>query len=181
MAREQRILVHLPDETWVFMAEASQKFQIPIWYRAQSGAGGHYRLRSAVLANGTTWVGDADSEALGYLSNEVSSHFGDAAQWQFDVGLVDGPNILHSVELKGLPGRGPSGEEPTFFMSWTKDGETFSQERRISAGVRGNGRRRIVWRPHVRIPNYIGLRFRGFNHAMPGFARCDAELEPLNG
>lgn len=178
---EQRILVHLPNETWVFMAEASQKFQIPVWYRAQSGANDQYRLRNAVLASNKTWVGDADSSDLGYLSDDVSTHFGDTTQWQFDVGLVDGPNILHSVELKGLPGRGPSLEEPTYFMSWSKDGETFSQERRIDAGKTGNRRRRLVWRPHIRLPNYIGLRFRGFNHAMPGFARCDAELEPLNG
>lgn len=178
---EQRLLLHLPGETWIFMAEASQKFQIPIWYRAQSGAGESYRLRNATLAYGKTWVGDRDSAKLGYLSEDVSSHFGDAAQWQFDVGLVDGPNILHSVELKGLPGRGPVGEEPIFFMSWSKDGETFSQERRIDAGKAGNRRRRIIWRPHIRFPNYIGLRFRGFNNFMPGFARCDAEIEPLNG
>lgn len=178
---EQRLLVHLPDETWVFMAEASQKFQIPVWYRAQSGAGDPYRLRNAVLVGEQTWVGDLASTALGRLSDGVSSHFGDAAQWRFDVGLIDGPCILHSVELKGLPGRGPSGEEPIFWLSWTRDGETFTAERRLDGGRTGNRLRRIVWRPHARIANYAGLRFRGFNHAMPGFARCDAEMEPLNG
>ncbi len=130
---EQRILMHLPTETWVFMAEASQKFQIPVWYRAQSGANNPYRLRNAVIAGNQTWVGDLNSNALGYLSDDVSSHFGDAAQWIFDAGLLDGPGILHSLELKGLPGRGPVGEEPIYWLSWSKDGELFSAERRIDA------------------------------------------------
>ncbi len=178
---EQRLLVHLPGETWVYCAEASLKVQQPIWYKAQSGVNEPYRIRNAVLAYGKTFVGDLNSSNLGLLSDDVDTHFGELAQWQFDVGLIYGEGkggVLHSAELVGLPGRG-SDENPTIFMSWTKDAETFSMERPISMGKPGERRKRIVWRPHIRFPNYIGLRFRGMNRAMPGFARCECEIEAM--
>lgn len=175
---EQRLLVHLPGETWVYLAEASRAVQQAVWYRCQSGTGAAYRLRNAVVVDGKTWVGDADSTALGLLSDSVSTHFGDETQWQFDVGLIDGPGTLQSVELVGLPGRGPQSEEARIFLSLSRDGgQTFGVERAINAGSGGKRRKHVQWRPHARYSSYLGLRFRGVNQAMSGFARCDAELD----
>lgn len=175
---EQRLFVHLPDESWVYCAEASAKVEEKVWYRIQS-AGGPYRIRNAVQAYGKTFVGDASSSALGLLSDDTDLHFGDEPGWQFDAGLIynEGQGgIVHSVELIGLPGR--ASREATIFFSMTKDGQTFGNERQLSAGKPGERARRLQWRPHAMFSNYLGLRFRGTG-GMPGFARLEAEIEPL--
>lgn len=179
---ERRLIVHLPDKALVFLANASRQLQQSVWYIAQSGIGKPYRLRNAVAAYGKTWVGDTESAAIGELTDTVSTHFGEACQWQFDAGPIynDGKGfILKSVELVGLPGRVPVGEEPAMFLSMTKDGETFSVERSLPMGVRGERARRIQWRPFQNFPLWAGLRFRGVNKATPGFVALEIDVEPL--
>ncbi len=181
---ERRLLVHLPDKTLVFLANASRTLEAPVWYVAQSSPGGRYRLRNATQAFGKTYVGDSDSAAIGILSDDVSTHFGEPVEWQFDAGPIYNAGkgfILKSAELVGLPGRAPSGEEPTMFMSMTKDGETFSVERGTSMGKRGERARRGIWRPRTKFEVWAGLRFRGLNAAMPGFAALEVDVEGLNG
>jgi hypothetical protein len=180
---ERRLFVHLPDETWVFLANASQAVKEPVWYRCQSGNRGPYRIRNAVPCYGKLIAGDLSSGAVAEVTDTSSAHFGEKTEWQFDAGLIYNEGrgaILHSVELIGLPGRGPHGEQPTAFLSMTRDGETFSQERAIPIGNAGDRTKRMQWRPNSRFRNYLGLRFRGYNHAMPGFAKCEANLTPLN-
>lgn len=174
---EERLFVHLPDESWVFLSKATLKVQEAVWYRATSGEG-QYRIRNAVTAYGKIIVGDTESAALGTLSDDVSTHFGQEPGWAFDAGLIPGGGILHSAELIGLPGRGPHGEESTIFMSMTRDGETFSIERGISAGRAGERRKRLQWRPHSRFTVMLGLRFRGTGAMMPGFAKLEAVIAP---
>lgn len=176
---EQRLLVHLPAETWAYCAEASATVQEKVWYRLRSGDGS-YRIRNAVQAYGQTYVGDLNSSALGLLSDDTDLHFGAEPGWQFDAGLIyNGAKggILHSAELIGLPGR--ASREAAIFLSTTRDGQLFSQERQLSAGRPGERSRRLHWRPHTRFSNYLGLRFRGTG-GMPGFAKLEAEIEPLN-
>ena len=177
---EERLFIHLPGETWVYCGLAGQKAQVPVWYRACSGSS--YRIRNAVSAYGKIICGDSESAAIGELREDVSTHFGAAAEWMFDVGLVynEGKGgILFSVELVGLPGRAPHGEQITAFLSMTRDGQTWSVERAIPIGDAGERRKRMQWRPRSKFTNYLGLRFRGVNHAMPGFARCEADVRPL--
>ena len=177
---EERLFVHLPTETWVYCGRAGQKTQTQVWYRASSGDS--YRIRNAVAAYGKIICGDSESAAIGELREDVSAHFGSPAQWEFTVGLVynEGKGgIVHFVELAGLPGRVPHGEDITAFMSMTRDGETWSVERAIPLGNAGERRKRMRWPSHTKFTNYLGMRFRGVNHAMPGFARCEADIRPL--
>jgi len=174
---EQRLLVHLPSETWVFLAEASRAVGQPIWYRLKTDANG-YRCRNSVEAYGKRIVGDTQSGTFGYLTDEDRRHFGIAPDWAFDCGMLYNEAlgaIVHSVELVGLPGRGGDG---AVFMSMTRDGETFSIERsvRLTPAQRS---RRIQWRPHSRIGNYMGFRFRGTGTALPGIAACEVKAVPL--
>jgi hypothetical protein len=174
---EERLFVHLPTESWVFCAKATLKVEEAVWYRARSGAGA-YRIRNAIPAYGKIIVGDTESAAVGELSDDVSTHFGQEPGWSFDAGLIPGAGILHSAELVGLPGRGPHGEESTIFMSMTRDGETYSVERGIAAGWAGERRKRLQWRPHARYTTMLGLRFRGTGAMMPGFAKLEAVITP---
>lgn len=175
---EQRLFVHLPDETWCYCAEASATVQEKVWYRLRSGDG-PYRIRGAIQAYGQTYVGDLDSAAIGLLSDDTDLHFGDEPGWQFDAGLIYNAargGILHSAELVGLPGR--ASRDAAIFLSTTRDGQQFSQERQIGAGKPGERTKRLQWRPHTMFSNYLGLRFRGTG-GMPGFAKLEAEIEPL--
>lgn len=179
---EHRLFVHLAEESWIYLAKASQMVGEPVWYRARSGNGRPYRIRNAVEVYGRIMVGDTQTGALGWLTEDLTSHFGETTEWGFDVGLVYNEGrggLVHAVELVGLPGRVPPEESATIFMSMTRDGQRYSVERAISMGRAGERRKRLQWRPHTRFTNYLGLRFRGYNRAMPGFARCEADLRPL--
>lgn len=175
---EHRLMVHLPDQTWVYLVEGSKIAQIPIWYRIKTDGNG-YRCRNAVQVYGMSVVGDTQSGAVGYLTDLDTAHFGIDAGWSFDCGLLYNQGagaIVDSIELVGLPGRGGDG---AVFLSITRDGETYSGERSVI--VRGNDRRkRIAWRPHTRISNYLGLRFRGHGKSLPGIAACELKARPLS-
>jgi hypothetical protein len=174
---ERRLLVHLPDETWAYLLHASADVSAPVWYRLKTDDDG-YRCRNAVLANGKWWVGDTQSGAVGYLTDENRLHFGIDPGWSFDCGFLYNQSlgaIVDSVELVGLPGRGGDG---AVFLSMTEDGETFSAERSVISKS-ADRKKRIAWRPHRRIRNYLGLRFRGFGSALPGIASCEVKARPL--
>jgi len=179
---ERRLFVHLPTKTLVFLSNQTKDAGDVVWYHAQSGVNKPYRLRDSIEAYGRIIVGDTESAQLGELTEAVNTHFGESAQWRFDCGLVynEGKGgILHAVELVGLPGRAPAGVDGTAWLSLTRDGETFTSERAIPMGVAGQHTLRLHWRPRQNFRNYLGLRFRGFSAALPGFAACEARLSPL--
>jgi hypothetical protein len=174
---EIRLFVHLPDQSWVFLLNASTKAGEPIWYNLKTDQSG-YRCRNSVSAYGQKIVGDTQTGNLGYLTDETRLQYDVEPSWRFDCGLLYNQGvgaIVHSLELVGLPGRGADG---AVFMSMTRDGETWSQERSVKL-VAANRNRRIAWRPHSRIGNYLGLRFRGTGNSLPGIASCEAKLAPL--
>jgi len=179
---ERRLFVHLPDKSLVYLLNCSRATEESVWYVAQSGRGSPYRLRNAINCYGKTIVEDAAANGLGELSEEVSTHFGEEAEWQFDCGLIYNGGkggIIRKLELVGLPGRAPHGVNGTAFLSMTKDGETWSLERGMAMGRAGERNRRLQWRPKFNFRNYVGLRFRGYSAAMPGFAALEAEITPL--
>lgn len=179
---ERRLLVHLPDKTLVFLFNATRTLEEECWYAARSGTDKPYRLRNAIQAYGKTYVGDTESAAIGELTDAVSTHFGENAEWRFDVGLIynEGKGgIIHKLELIGLPGRAPFGVDGTAWLSMTRDGQTFSVERPVPMGQAGQFDLRLQWRPRTNFRNWIGLRFRGYSAAMPGFAGLEAEITPL--
>lgn len=178
---ERRLLIHLPDKTLVYLANASRISGQAVWYIAASGANAdqQYRLQNAVYVYGKWICGDTASNNLGVLSDSEPEHFGATTGWQFHTQLTynNGKGaILHDIELVGLPGRG--GAKPVAFLSFTEDGETYTQERACSTGVRGDRAKRVQWRPHKRFSNYMGCRFRGAGTI--GWALCQANFEPLN-
>jgi hypothetical protein len=179
---ERRLLVHLPDKTLVFQANATRDLEEPVWPSLKSGRDKPYRLRNAVLAYGKVFIGDTESALVGELTETVATHFGEKAEWQFDVGLIYNEAkgfILTSVELVGLPGRAPHGEDGRLFMSMTGDGENWSVERAIPAGKAGQRNIRLQWRPRTNFRLWAGLRFRGYSAGLPGIAACEVQATPL--
>lgn len=177
---QRRLVVHLDDKALILPFDTSNDARIGAWYIAQSGQFGTYRPRYAVDCYGKSIVGDRSSSKLGFLSDAIGTHWGDDAQWRFDVGMVYNEGrgfIMHSMELVGLPGRERFGEQSSVFMSVTRDGMMWSNE--AAFPLRGFGAReqRLFWRPRTRFGNYMSARFRGSAHI--GFARLEAQIEGL--
>lgn len=181
---EDRLYIHLPyGRTLVYYHRASQRNGEPVWSILAAGTAAEkpWPLRNLTLVGGT-WIGGTADGRLGYLDENVETQFGEVCAWQFDTGLLYNEGrgaIIKSVELVGLPGRAPFGDTPTVFMSYSFDGETWSQERPISMGRAGQRSKRVQWRPMFRMSNVAGLRFRGANTGAASWARLEVELEGL--
>lgn len=181
---EQRLYVHLPDKTLVYLQQASRKNEGAVW---QVLAGGTLTDRAwpgrhLVLSAGR-WLLGSSAGRLGYLDPAVSTQFGEIAGWRFDtVYLFNAAKafILRCVELIGSPGYAPPGVDPTMFMSTTQDGRTYGQERAISMGKPGERGKRWQWRPGRKFTNYAGLRFRGANTAVASIMRLEIDVEGLS-
>lgn len=179
---ERRLFVHLPTKTLVYQYDASRLLEQSVWYVAQSGVGNPYRIRNAVNCYNAWCVGDFQSSNIGLLSEDVSTHFGEAAQWLFDVGLVyNGAKggVISSLELVGLPGRAPLGVDGSAWLSMTRDGQSFTTERAIHVGLAGQTNKRLQWRPRTNFRLWMGFRFRGYSSQTPGFACLEAHITPL--
>lgn len=178
---EQRLYVHLSDQTLVFYAVASIKAKEPIWGRRYSGRDmdGPWRPRFFSYCYGKWICGNATSPAIGTLSWESSQDFGETNGWRFDTVLVYNESrggIVHSLELVGLPGRGAEGR---VFFSRTLDGEDWGEEYGVTTGIVGQRGARIAYRPHWRMSNYMGIRMRGADNSLSGWARLEAQVEGL--
>ena len=171
---ETVLYVHLSQVTAAITLRTSGEANQPAWFYLNSGRFGPYRPVHAVLCYGKHWVGDLSSSRLGVLSDDVTSHFGEEADWQFDTAAMfnDGASfIVHGVELFGQFPTGPN----AVFLSMTRDGAQWSNE--VSRVLTGRRDERVNWRPHVRIPAWCGLRWRGSGKV--AIARAEIDAEPL--
>lgn len=178
---QQRLLIHLPDKTLVFLPEASSAAKELVWYIRQ-GKEGVYRPRFFTPAYGVWTCGDASGNEIGTLDNAATTDFGDVRPWQLTTRYIYNESrgaIVHSVELVGLPGRTPFGEAGVVFFSRSLDGETWGEERAVPTGAFGQRGIRVQHRPHWRMSNYLAIRCRGNDLAHAGWARMEAQIEPL--
>lgn len=181
---EQRFYIHGPDQSLVYMRQASIMNKEPVWHILADGLLTElpYGPRHMTLCYDRWMVGDSAGR-LGLLDGSLETRFGDTVGWQFDTILIYNGGkggIVQVAELVGLPGRAPFGISPTCALSWTFDGQTWGQERFISTGAFGERRKRVQWRPKFRFQNYCGLRFRGANTAMATWAALEVQIEPLS-
>jgi hypothetical protein len=78
--------------------------------------------------------------------------------------LVGGQFIVGDTETAqlGIATEGPvTTDTPNAFMSMSADGETWGLERAAPLGKQGARFTRTQWRPHRKVTNYLGLKFRG--------------------
>lgn len=183
----QHIYIHLPNETLVYDLAAATAMGAPVWFTLSSGVAGQakYRACNLVYCYGKWIVGDKVDGRIGYLSDSVATQYGDIAGWQFNTSFVYNQSmggIINSLELVALTGRAELGVNPTIFLSHTKDGLMWSDEKARSSGGRGEYAQRITWRRVTGLfRQYMGFRFRGTNGSVISFARIEAQVEGLNG
>lgn len=179
----QLLYIHLEDQALVYDGAASLVVGEPIWFTlGTSLVGKHtYKARNLVWCYDKWIVGDPTNNRVGYFTSEISSHYGDLVGWDFGTVLIYNESkgaIVHSVELICLTGRG--GDDSTVWTQYTLDGMTWSQERGVSAGKRGERDKRIIWMRCGSMKQFRGQRFRGTSDAHLSIVRLEAELEPLN-
>jgi hypothetical protein len=169
------LVVHTPDASAMMILETSSELGDKIWTILHSGRFGPYRLRHAVWDGVRHVCGDLVSGALGVMTRETAAHFGQVTDWRFDVGLMfnDGRGfIMQEVELFG---QYPLDRPSSVFLSVTRDGEVWSNE--VARGLLGLRDQRCIWRPGIRVPTALGMRFRGSDAV--AIARCEVQGEPL--
>lgn len=182
-SHHQHLYLHLPDRTMVFDYAASKEMGQPIWFELSSSTNGKgaYRAINHVWCYNKWIVGDRFNSNVGVLSNKLSSHYGEPVCWQIDTTFIyNGGQAgqIKSIELVGLTGRTNTIADPQVFLSWTKDGMTWSNERLHRQGMRGQYSKRIIWLRAVGMfRQMIGLRFRGCDDSLASFTAIEADVE----
>lgn len=180
----QTLLVHLTDQTLCYDLATSKALDKPVWYCLTTTASGFekYRARNLVRCYDQWLVGDPEEARVGYLDDEISTHWGDPVRWEFGTSIIYNEGngaIVHELELVALTGRVALDADPTISTSYSTDGVNWSQQRTISAGTQGNRKKRLVWLQQGAMGNWRIQRFQGDSAAHLAFSRLEAKFEPL--
>jgi hypothetical protein len=178
------LYVHLPDRCLVYDGAASKEMQRPVWHVLTTSLAdfAQYRGRDFLWCYDRWNVADPTSTALGVLSRDVASHWGQVVRWEFATAIVYNEGrgaIVAGLELVALTGSAAFGVNPTIGTSYTVDGVNWSQERFINAGVSGERAKRLAWFWQGSMRNWRAQRFRGTSQGPVVVARLEAALEPL--
>jgi hypothetical protein len=181
----QHVYLHLPDQTLVYDTIGSQAIQEPMWFTLDSGllTPLQYRARGLVWCYGQWNVGDPTGTALGRLTSDVATHYGQTIGWDFGTQILYNEGngaIVHEMELVCLSGRAALGADPVVWTSYTLDGQTWSRERAVRVGKLGERGKRICWRTQGKLLHWRAQRFRGTSDAPLAVARLEAQIEPLH-
>ncbi|CAB4137509.1 Bacteriophage P22, Gp10, DNA-stabilising [uncultured Caudovirales phage] len=180
----EHLYVHLPDKTLVYDAAASAEMQTQVWFTLTTSTVGfsQYRARNLVWAYDKWLVGDPQSSAIGYLVDNIGTHWGQIVRWEFGTIIVYNEGngaIFNKLELVSLTGRVALGIDPIITTSYSVDGMAWSQDRPLRVGTTGSTTKRLAWFQQGHMRNWRIQRFRGDSQAHLSFARLEAQLEPL--
>jgi hypothetical protein len=180
----QHLYIHLPNRTLVYDAAATQELGQQVWFTLTSSTVGfsQYRARDMVYAYDKWLVGDPQSNNVGFLVDNIGTHWGEIVYWEFGTLIVYNESngaIFNELELVSLTGRVALGIDPIISTSYSVDGMAFSQERPLRVGTTGNTTKRLAWFQQGHMRNWRIQRFRGTSQAHLSFARLEAQIEPL--
>ena len=180
----QYLYIHLPDRTLVFDGEATKALGQPAWFILTSSIADYsqYRAQSFVWCYNKWLVGDPASSAIGYFDINISTHWGATVRWEFGTTIIYNEGrgaIMQQIELVSLTGSVAFGTNPTINTSYSTDGQTWSQQKFINIGTKGDRAKRLVWFQQGWMRNWRIQRFQGTSQAHMSFARLEAAIEPL--
>ena len=127
--------------------------------------------------------GDVNEGKHGYLTDEISSHYGEKIGWEFSTMFMYNEErglILHELELISLTGNVSIGEDPVILTSYSLDGVTWSKEKSCSVGTIGNRNKKIAWLQQGYMKNLRIQKFKGTSDCFVSFARLETKVEQLN-
>lgn len=180
----QWLYIHLLNQTLVYDGPASQLVGEPVWFTLDSGLvnKSKYRAKNFVRCYDKWLVEDPTSTKLGYVVESISSHWNTEIGWLFGTMIVYNAGrgtVFHELELVCLTGRIALGDESTVWTSYSTDGETWSQEKPVSVGTRGQRNKRLVWFRQGFMRNWRIQKFRGTSSAHISIVRLEARIEQL--
>lgn len=180
----QHLYVHLPDRTIVYDAAASQTLEQQVWFTLTTSTVGfsQYRARNFVWAYDKWLVGDPQSTTIGYLVQDIGSHWGQIVRWEFGTLIIYNESkgaIFDQLELVSLTGSVALGIDPMISTSYSLNGRTWSQDWAIRVGTTGNTNKRLCWFQQGHMRNWRIQRFRGDSQAHLSFMRLEAQIQPL--
>ncbi len=178
----QHLYVHLPDRTIVYDASASEAVSSAIWFTLTTSTIDYakYRARNMVWAYDKWLVSDPLSNAIGYLVEDIGSHWGQTVRWEFGTLVVYNESagaIFNRLELVSLTGRVAIGSDPIITTSYSNDGISWGQDHPIRVGTTGNTLKRLAWWRQGYMRNWRIQRFRGDSNAHISFVRLEADVE----
>lgn len=180
----QHLYVHFPDRTIVYDAAASEALGEQVWFTLTTSQVGfsQYRARNLVWAYDKWLVGDPQSSTIGYMVQDIGSHWGQIVRWEFGtlIAYNEGNGaIFNELELIALTGRVALGVDPIISTSYSLDGLSWSQDRFIRVGTIGNTKKRLAWFQQGNMRNWRIQRFRGDSDSHLSFALLEAQIEGL--
>ena len=180
----EHLYIHLPDRTLVYDHTASQETKTQIWFMLTSSLTGfaRYRARSMLWAYGQWCVADPTSDAVGYMTTEVGSHYGQVVRCEVSTAMMYNESkgaIVSALELVAITGNAPAGENPLVSTSYSNDGRTWSIDHDILAGKQGQRNQRLVWRRQGFFRSFRIQRFRWDTRAHISPMRLELTAEPL--
>lgn len=171
----EQLWIRLIDKTLVYDAKLTEQTGVPIWFIRDYGP-------KNLVWFFDKWIVGNDDGQIGYLDDSISTLWGQKVDWEFHTNITYNESngaIFNELELVGLPGRVALGEDPTLWTSYSVDGETWSDEKMISAGKQGERLKRLVWLQQGHMRNYRIQRFRGNSDSHFSIARLEAQIEGL--
>ena len=176
--------VRLLDRTLVYDIDSSRQAGVPVWFQLTTAKLGFgvYRVVDPVWCYDRWNVCDVNNGDIGVMTPDSARVFGEISRWEFATAMAynEGRGALwNQLELICLAGRIETGDDPVISTSYTLDGETWSQERPIRAGVKGDRMRRLVWFQQGFMRNWRVQKFTGDSRSRISAARLEVQLEAL--
>lgn len=178
------LIVHLPRHTLVFDGAGTQALSVPVWFTLSSTlvGDGIWNACTCIWAYDRWNVCHPSTNQFGYLTDMVSTHWGETIGWEFGTLIVYNQGqgaIFHDLELVSLTGSTAFGVDPTIWTQYSVDGVTWSVEKPIRAGKTGERNKRLMWLQQGHMRNMRMQRFRGTSDAHVAVAALEARVEPL--
>lgn len=178
------LIVHLPRHTLVFDGAGTQALSVPVWFTLSSTlvGDGIWNACTCIWAYDRWNVCHPSTNQFGYLTDMVSTHWGETIGWEFGTLIVYNQGqgaIFHDLELVSLTGSTAFGVDPTIWTQYSVDGVTWSAEKPIRAGKTGERNKRLMWLQQGHMRNMRMQRFRGTSDAHVAVAALEARIEPL--
>ena len=178
------LIVHLPRHTLVFDGAGTQALSVPVWFTLSSTlvGDGIWNACTCIWAYDRWNVCHPSTNQFGYLTDMVSTHWGETIGWEFGTLIVYNQGqgaIFHDLEMVSLTGSTAFGVDPTIWTQYSVDGVTWSAEKPIRAGKTGERNKRLMWLQQGHMRNMRMQRFRGTSDAHVAIAALEARIEPL--
>ena len=128
------LYVHLKEKTLVYDGGSSRALNTPVWFILDSTVRGNtYQARNFVWCYDKWICGDPTDNQYGYLTDTVSTHYGEKTSWEFGNKIVYNNSmgaIFHSLELVTVTGNVVLGADPTD-RDWETHGKIRTGNRSI--------------------------------------------------